>query len=130
MIRLGVDVGGTFTDLVLTDDSSGAIHVNKVPTTPQDPSIGTMAGAMELCEIAGISPAHVAPFFPGTTIPTNLAPAHIEDDTDRLTLHLLANNEITNLHVVKNHVVRNENTNVAIIIPTIINTPFIFMYII
>ena len=76
MIRLGVDVGGTFTDLVLTDDSSGAIHVNKVPTTPEDPSIGTMDGALELCELAGVSPADVEQFFHGTTIATNIVLEH------------------------------------------------------
>ena len=76
MIRLGVDIGGTFTDLVLTDDSSGAIHTNKVPTTPQDPSIGTMDGALELCEMAGVSPAEVEQFFHGTTIATNIVLEH------------------------------------------------------
>ena len=76
MIRLGVDVGGTFTDLVLTDDNSGAIHVNKVPTTPEDPSIGTMDGALELCELAGVSPADVEQFFHGTTIATNIVLEH------------------------------------------------------
>ena len=76
MIRLGVDVGGTFTDLVLTDDTTGSIHVNKVPTTPQDPSIGTMDGAMELCDMAGVSPADVEQFFHGTTIATNIVLEH------------------------------------------------------
>ena len=40
--RLGVDVGGTFTDLILVNESSGDIHTAKVPSTPSDSSIGVM----------------------------------------------------------------------------------------
>ena len=43
-IRLGIDTGGTFTDVVAFDEDSGAVHTTKTPTTPQDPSIGFMAG--------------------------------------------------------------------------------------
>ena len=42
--RLGVDVGGTFTDLILVDEKSGSIHTAKVPSTPADSSIGVMNG--------------------------------------------------------------------------------------
>jgi len=47
MLWLGVDVGGTFTDLVLYDQVTGSIRVDKVPSTPDDPSIGILAGIDE-----------------------------------------------------------------------------------
>ena len=56
---MGVDVGGTFTDLVLVDDETGTVNLNKVPTTPDDPSVGTIEGALELCRDAGVEPAAV-----------------------------------------------------------------------
>ncbi|MEC8112083.1 MAG: hydantoinase/oxoprolinase N-terminal domain-containing protein, partial [Pseudomonadota bacterium] len=46
--RLGVDVGGTFTDLILVDEKSGAIHTAKVPSTPADSSIGVMNGVAKV----------------------------------------------------------------------------------
>ena len=46
--RLGVDVGGTFTDLIYVDDEAGTILVHKLPTTPEDPSEGTVQGIREL----------------------------------------------------------------------------------
>ena len=42
MKRIGVDVGGTFTDLILVDEESGRITVDKVPSTPDDPARGVM----------------------------------------------------------------------------------------
>ena len=54
--RLGVDVGGTFTDLIYVDDEAGTILVHKLPTTPDDPSQGTVQGVRELAEQAGESP--------------------------------------------------------------------------
>ena len=56
MKRLGVDVGGTFTDLIYVDDETGTVLVHKLPTTPADPSQGTIAGIRELTETAGASP--------------------------------------------------------------------------
>jgi N-methylhydantoinase A/oxoprolinase/acetone carboxylase beta subunit len=44
---VGVDVGGTFTDLVLTDTASGSVTIHKVSTTPADPSIGVVEGILE-----------------------------------------------------------------------------------
>ncbi len=76
MIRLGVDVGGTFTDLVLIDDETGAISLNKVPTTPEDPSLGVIEGALEICEDAGVAPGDVRQVFHGTTIATNIVLEH------------------------------------------------------
>lgn len=56
MNLLGVDVGGTFTDLVLTETDSGSVHIHKVPTSGEDPSEGVMKGVGEICEIAGVDP--------------------------------------------------------------------------
>ena len=48
MKRVGVDVGGTFTDLIYVDDEAGKILVHKLPTTPDDPSQGTVQGIREI----------------------------------------------------------------------------------
>ena len=50
MKRIGVDVGGTFTDLVLVDEEAGRVTVDKVPSTPDDPSRGVIAGIRGLCQ--------------------------------------------------------------------------------
>ena len=55
--RLGVDVGGTFTDLILVDEKSGSIHTAKVPSTPADSSIGVMNGVARVCDNAGVDPS-------------------------------------------------------------------------
>jgi 5-oxoprolinase (ATP-hydrolysing) len=73
--RLGVDVGGTFTDLIYVDDA-GAVRVHKVPSTPADPSQATMDGALEICDLAGMAPAEVDQFFHGTTVATNIIIEH------------------------------------------------------
>jgi N-methylhydantoinase A len=70
--RLGVDVGGTFTDLVLLDDESGKQFVHKVSSTPHDPSEAIVQGALELTELAGVAPAQVGLLFHGTTVATNM----------------------------------------------------------
>lgn len=64
---LGVDVGGTFTDLVLYDQQSGALRIEKVPSTPADPSIGILAGVARL----GIDLTGLGKFVHGTTVATN-----------------------------------------------------------
>src|ERR671915_906963 len=76
MKRLGVDVGGTFTDLIYVDDESGAVLVHKLPTTPDDPSEGTIQGIRELTDQAGESPAALDQVFHGTTIATNIVIEH------------------------------------------------------
>src|SRR5215467_9573463 len=55
--RLGVDVGGTFTDLFLVDDGDHRQWRVKTPSTPQDPSQGVLSGVARICEQAGIAPA-------------------------------------------------------------------------
>ena len=76
MKRLGVDVGGTFTDLIYVDDDAGVVQVHKLPTTPDDPSRGTVAGITEVCEGAGTAPAQLDQVFHGTTIATNIVIEH------------------------------------------------------
>jgi N-methylhydantoinase A len=72
MIRLGIDVGGTFTDVILFDDASGRVVTAKVPTTPDDPSIGAANGVRRILEQAGLGGGKVAFVGHGTTIATNL----------------------------------------------------------
>lgn len=69
--RLGVDVGGTFTDLLLFNQETGEFWRNKTPSTPHDSSEGILNGVTAICEKAGISPADVEFFLHGTTVATN-----------------------------------------------------------
>lgn len=69
--RLGVDVGGTFTDLLLVDEDSGKVFTAKVPSTPDDSSIGVLNGIKRVCEVADISPAKISQVMHGTTVATN-----------------------------------------------------------
>ena len=57
--RLGVDVGGTFTDLLLVDESSGQTHMAKVPPTPEDSSIGVLNGVDRICDESDIDTSEV-----------------------------------------------------------------------
>jgi len=75
MIRVGVDVGGTFTDLVLEQsgaDGGRRVVVHKVPSTPSDQSVGVVNGVVELCAIAGVQPGEIDALFHGTTVATNI----------------------------------------------------------
>jgi N-methylhydantoinase A len=69
--RLGVDVGGTFTDLLLFDQSNGAFWRHKTPSTPHDSSEGILNGVTAICDSAGITPADIEFFLHGTTVATN-----------------------------------------------------------
>ncbi len=69
--RLGVDVGGTFTDLLLVGDKSGKVFTAKVPSTPEDSSIGVLNGVAKVCEIAKIDPSKIGQVMHGTTVATN-----------------------------------------------------------
>ncbi|WP_280458622.1 hydantoinase/oxoprolinase family protein [Nocardia carnea] len=84
MKRIGVDVGGTFTDLVLWDDD-GTVIVHKTPSTNHDPSIGSMDGIAVLAERAGIDPAEIEMFFHGTTVATNIVLEHNGCDVGMIT---------------------------------------------
>ena len=69
--RLGVDVGGTFTDVLLVEESSGETWRAKTASTPSDQSVGVLNGINQVCDSAGISLAEVAQVLHGTTVATN-----------------------------------------------------------
>ncbi|HEU4369816.1 MAG TPA: hydantoinase/oxoprolinase N-terminal domain-containing protein, partial [Methylomirabilota bacterium] len=69
--RLGIDVGGTFTDLVLYDEASHALSVEKVPSVPADPSEGIVQGLVRLLRAADVKPGAVQYVAHGTTVATN-----------------------------------------------------------
>ena len=69
--RLGVDVGGTFTDLLLVDEENGRFWRHKTPSTPADSSEGVMNGVNAICAEAGVRPTDVGVFLHGTTVATN-----------------------------------------------------------
>ncbi|MEE4152584.1 MAG: hydantoinase/oxoprolinase family protein [Erythrobacter sp.] len=69
--RLGVDVGGTFTDLLLFDEASGRFWRHKTPSTPHDSSEGILTGVKAITEQAGVSAREIAYFLHGTTVATN-----------------------------------------------------------
>jgi N-methylhydantoinase A len=69
--RLGIDVGGTFTDLLLADEETGKVFPIKTPSTPADPSVGVMTGIEKICAAAGLSPDKIDYLMHGTTVATN-----------------------------------------------------------
>jgi len=76
MRLIGVDVGGTFTDVVFADTETGVTLIHKVPTTPDDPSRGVVAGIVELCRFAELPRATIDHVLHGTTIGTNAVLEH------------------------------------------------------
>lgn len=96
-MRLGVDVGGTFTDLLLHDEKTQRTYEAKTPSTPEDQSIGVAAGVKLICEKAGISPSDVELILHGTTVATN---AVLEGKGARVGLLVTEGFEYT-LHLAK-----------------------------
>ncbi len=72
MKRIGIDIGGTFTDLVYVDDATGQRHILKRPSTPDDPSRAGVEGVEALCRQAGVDLADVDLLVHGTTVATNI----------------------------------------------------------
>jgi N-methylhydantoinase A len=72
MSRLGVDVGGTFTDVILVNQAQQRVWAVKVPTTPDDPSLGVINGIHAVLEESGQSGKEIGFIGHGTTIATNL----------------------------------------------------------
>src|SRR5262245_31381016 len=68
--RLGVDVGGTHTDLVLLDTKTGELLVEKVASTPRNPALGVLEGVGKFIA-RGVAPGEIGFFAHGTTITTN-----------------------------------------------------------
>lgn len=71
MITLAADVGGTFTDLVLVDQSQDRVYVDKVPSGARGRAIAIAPGIERICRTAGIRPRDIALFVHGFTVPTN-----------------------------------------------------------
>lgn len=72
MKRVGIDVGGTHTDLVLIDDAADEFIVSKVPTSVDDPARASISALQSLCEQAGCGLGDLDYFMHGTTIATNI----------------------------------------------------------
>ena len=72
MYRIGVDVGGTFTDFTLLDEQAGRLHYHKTPSTPGDPSAAVETGLAELIARHGIEPKDIAYLGHGTTVALNM----------------------------------------------------------
>ena len=70
-LRIGIDTGGTFTDVVALDEVSGALTVTKTPSTPADPAVGFLTGLAKVLDLLGADPAQIATISHGTTIATN-----------------------------------------------------------
>jgi N-methylhydantoinase A len=84
VISLGVDVGGTNTDIILGGLPQGVV-VHKLPSTSDDPARGTVQGTREICELAGISPGDIGLVLHGTTVATNTLLEHDGARTGMLT---------------------------------------------
>src|SRR6202162_5432273 len=69
--RIGIDTGGTFTDIVSVDTASGAMWVTKVASTPSNPAIGLVRGVNEILAASGGTPKDIAGLAHGTTVATN-----------------------------------------------------------
>lgn len=72
MHRIGFDVGGTFTDFTMLDESTGAVHYFKVPSTPHDPSEAIGTGLAHLVKTFALNESSVRHLGHGTTVATNL----------------------------------------------------------
>ncbi len=69
--RIAVDIGGTFTDTVLMDADDCILATAKTPTTPDNPTLGALAGTRRVLQETGLCAADVAGFIHGTTLATN-----------------------------------------------------------
>jgi N-methylhydantoinase A len=69
--RLGVDVGGTFTDVLLVEDATGTTWRAKTASTPADQAVGVLTGIAKVCAEAGIRMSEVSQVLHGTTVATN-----------------------------------------------------------
>ena len=71
-LRIGIDTGGTFTDVVCVDSGSGAMRVTKVASTPANPAIGLVRGVQAILQATGEAAHAVAGLAHGTTVATNV----------------------------------------------------------
>jgi N-methylhydantoinase A len=70
-LRVGIDIGGTFTDLIAFDERTGALSIGKVLTTPGEPALGVETGLHETLANAGEGPGAIGGLIHGTTLVTN-----------------------------------------------------------
>lgn len=70
-LRIGIDTGGTFTDIVCVDNASGRVSVTKVPSTPQNPALGLVDGVKKILGEVGSTEDAIAGLAHGTTVATN-----------------------------------------------------------
>ncbi len=70
-IRIGIDTGGTFTDVVAVDEVTGTLVTTKTPSTPHDPAVGFMAGVNKVLEQLGLGGDSISAVSHGTTVATN-----------------------------------------------------------
>ncbi len=82
-LRIGIDTGGTFTDIVSVDGASGAMRVTKVASTPANPAIGLVRGVKQILAQGGAGTGDVAGLAHGTTVATN---ALLQGEIDSLGL--------------------------------------------
>ncbi|MFW5963390.1 MAG: hydantoinase/oxoprolinase family protein [Natronomonas sp.] len=82
---LGIDIGGTFTDLYLVDNVQNQQTIHKVSTTPEDPSEGALTGIRELCAMTDTDPDDIDYVLHGTTIATNAVLEHDGVETGMIT---------------------------------------------
>ncbi len=69
--RLGIDIGGTFTDAIVIDEDSGGVQIAKVLTTPEDPSAGFVEASQRIREQTGAAPEEIGHLVHATTVATN-----------------------------------------------------------
>jgi N-methylhydantoinase A len=70
-IRIGIDTGGTFTDVVAVDEETGELAATKTPSTPHDPAVGFMTGVHKVLDRLGLGGESVSAVSHGTTVATN-----------------------------------------------------------
>ncbi len=75
-LRIAIDTGGTFTDIVAIDEDTGDITATKTPSTPEDPSVGLVEGVRKVLRAAGGEPADVRMLLHGSTVATNAVLEH------------------------------------------------------
>ena len=72
MYRIGLDVGGTFTDFVMSDREGGTLRFFKLPSTPADPSEAIVQGVRQMLALFAVAPGEVEYLGHGTTVATNM----------------------------------------------------------
>jgi hypothetical protein len=70
-VRIGIDTGGTFTDVVAMDETTGEIFTTKTPSVPEDPSLAVLKGLQKILGLAGMPAGAVTAVSHGTTVATN-----------------------------------------------------------